>query len=134
MLQMIIQVLLPLYLIPQSPNCFGIRNKNFPKLPQYQTQKKLSKRSPIFNEVLYFYVTVFLVKKKTLVQAVSTRDDHCRDVPDTTLLDTRFNQIVIYRIPDSSKFKHKSQRVEWEYYNNILSLKFKQNMCVSIMI
>ena len=34
-----------------------------------------------------------------------------RDVPDTTLLDTGFNRIVIYRIyriPDSSKFKHKS--------------------------
>ena len=31
-----------------------------------------------------------------------------RDVPDTTLPDTGFNRIVIYRIPDSSKFKHKS--------------------------
>ena len=34
-----------------------------------------------------------------------------RDVPDTTLQDTRFNRIAIYRIPDipdSSKFKHKS--------------------------
>ena len=34
-----------------------------------------------------------------------------RDVPDTTLQDTRFNRIAIYRIPDipdGSKFKHKS--------------------------
>ena len=32
----------------------------------------------------------------------------CRDVPDTTLPDTGFNRIVIYRITDSSKFKHNS--------------------------
>ena len=31
-----------------------------------------------------------------------------RDVPDTTLLDTGINRIVIYRIPDSSMFKQKS--------------------------
>ena len=34
-----------------------------------------------------------------------------RDVPDTTLLDTGFNRIVIYWLSDlldSSKFKHKS--------------------------
>ena len=31
-----------------------------------------------------------------------------RDVPDTTSLDTGFNRIVIYWIPDSSKFKRKS--------------------------
>ena len=32
----------------------------------------------------------------------------CRDVPDTTSPDTGFNWIVLYRIPDCSKFKHKS--------------------------
>ena len=61
-----------------------------------------------------------------------------RDVPDTTLPDTAFNRIVvyrIYRIPDSSKFKHNSQRMKWEYYCQCsLQLKFKQNMCVFSLI
>ena len=45
--------------------------------------------------------------------------DISRDVPDTTLPDLPgFNQIVIYRIPEStgSKFKHNNQRMKWEYY------------------
>ena len=56
---------------------------------------------------------------------------YSRDVPDTTLPDTGFNRIVIYRIPDSSKFKvHKSLRMKWEYYCQCsLQLKFNQNMC-----
>ena len=52
----------------------------------------------------------------------------------TTLPDTEFNWIVIYRILDildSSKFKHKS----WEYYCQCsLHLKFKQNMYVFPLI
>ena len=42
---------------------------------------------------------------------------YSRDVPDTTLPDTGFNRIVIYRIPDSS-----------------LQFKFKQNMYVFPLI
>ena len=57
-------------------------------------------------EVLYFHVTIFLVKKKE--RLLYKLCQQCRDVLDTTLLDTRFNRIVIYQIPDSSKFKHES--------------------------
>ena len=61
-----------------------------------------------------------------------------RDVPDTTLPDTGFNRIVIYRIPDipdSSKFKHKSQIMKWEYYCQCsLQLKLKQNLYVFPLI
>ena len=56
-----------------------------------------------------------------------------RDVPDTTLPDTGFNRIVVYRIPDTSKVKHNSQRMNWEYYCQCsLQLKFKQNMYVCV--
>ena len=41
-----------------------------------------------------------------------------RDVPDTTLPDTGFNRIVIYRIPDSSKHKHKILN---DYYGTVNS-------------
>ena len=55
-----------------------------------------------------------------------------RSILITTLPDTRFDQRVIYRIPDSSKFKHKSYGMKWEYYivKCSLQLKFKQNMYV----
>ena len=60
------------------------------------------------------------------------------DAPDNTLPDTGFNRLVIYRIPDipdSSKFKHKSYRMKWEYYCQYsLQLKFKQNMYVFPLI
>ena len=63
----------------------------------------------------------------------------CISSRDTTLPDTGFNQIVIYRILDipdsSSKFKHKSQRMKWEYYCQCsLQLKFKQNIHVFPLI
>ena len=40
-----------------------------------------------------------------------------RDVPDTTLSDTGFNRIVIYRIPDSLNIASLNIRVkEWNGY------------------
>ena len=50
-----------------------------------------------------------------------------RDVPDTTLPDTGFNWIVIYRILDSSKFKHKSYWMKWEY-GTIVSVVYNWNL------
>ena len=42
-------------------------------------------------------------------------------------------QIVIHRIPDSSKFKHESQRMKWEYHCQCsLQLKFKQNISIDL--
>ena len=47
---------------------------------------------------------------------------YTRDVPDTTLPDTGFNRIVIYRIPDipdSSKLKHNSFKCLYTRFTNL---------------
>ena len=78
------------------------------------------------------------------VKVYGSQDSYSLDLPDTILRMCRipFYQIQdliriaiyrIYRIPESSKFKHKNYRMKWEYYCQCsLQLKLKQNMYVSI--
>ena len=59
----------------------------------------------------------------------NSRDVTDTTLPDSDLMDTGEQQLA------TSKFKHKSWRMKWEYYCQCsLQLKFKQNMYVFPLI